>query len=237
MPAHRGRICRSCSSPRAVTAARFRCHSAMASRSAAYRCIRRAAGVIRLASADPLAAPLLDPNLLGDPGDVAPLLHGLKLARRLFAQPSFARYRRRGSGARCSGSLGCRSHCAHPACLRRPCTTLWAPAAWAAIRRAVVDPQLRFSGLAGLRIVDGSIMPSVVGGNTNAPVVMIAEKAADLMRGGRRPRRCPSSRISRGTHGCRTHPALAHRRRRDRAHRRGQWLGRRHHHAAARRHA
>jgi choline dehydrogenase len=48
---------------------------------------------------------------------------------------------------------------------------------------AVVDSQLRVNGLAGLRIVDGSVMPSVVGGNTNAPIVMIAEKAADLMRG------------------------------------------------------
>jgi len=50
--------------------------------------------------------------------------------------------------------------------------------------RAVVDPQLRVRGLAGLRVADGSIMPTVIGGNTHAPIVMIAEKAADLIRAG-----------------------------------------------------
>lgn len=52
---------------------------------------------------------------------------------------------------------------------------------------AVVDPELRVRGLTGLRVIDGSVMPTLIGGNTNAPIIMIAERAADLMRQGGRP--------------------------------------------------
>ena len=147
-------------------------------------------GRIRLASADPLAAPQLDPNLLGDPGDVAPLLHGLKLARRLFAQPAFARYRATevAPGAAAMSDADLVAH------IRRTASTVHHPVGTCRMGSdagAVVDPQLRFNGLAGLRVVDGSVMPSVVGGNTNAPIVMIAEKAADLMLG--RPAPAPLS--------------------------------------------
>jgi choline dehydrogenase-like flavoprotein len=139
-------------------------------------------GRVRLASADPLAAPLIDPNLLGEPGDIDPLLHGLRLSRRLLAQPSFARY----NGHEVSPGPEAADDAALAAHVRRTSSTVHHPGGSCRMgseAAAVVDPQLRLRGLAGLRVVDGSVMPRVIGGNTNAPIVMIAEKAADLMRG------------------------------------------------------
>ena len=142
----------------------------------------RSRGRIRLASSDPRAAPLLDPNLLGDPADVTPLLRGLKLARRLIAQPSLARY----NATEVAPGPAAQSDEALVAHIRRTASTVHHPVGTCRMgsdAAAVVDPALRFNGLAGLRVVDGSVMPAVVGGNTNAPIVMIAEKASDLMLG------------------------------------------------------
>jgi choline dehydrogenase len=139
-------------------------------------------GRIRLASADPLAAPLIDPNLLGDPEDLQPLLHGLKLSRRLLAQPAFARFR----ATEAAPGPAATDEAALAAHVRRSSSTVHHPGGSCRMgsdAAAVVDTQLRLNGLSGLRIVDGSVMPHVIGGNTNAPIVMIAEKAADLMLG------------------------------------------------------
>ncbi|MEY2853536.1 MAG: alcohol dehydrogenase, partial [Pseudomonadota bacterium] len=139
-------------------------------------------GRIRLASADPLVAPLIDPNLLGDPDDLQPLLHGLQLSRRLLAQPAFAHFQ----ATEVSPGPAARDVAALAAHVRRSSSTVHHPGGscrMGADPGAVVDPQLRLNGLSGLRVVDGSVMPRVIGGNTNAPIVMIAEKAADLMLG------------------------------------------------------
>jgi choline dehydrogenase len=139
-------------------------------------------GRIRLASADPLAAPLIDPNLLGEPEDLQPLLHGLKLSRRLLAQPAFARFR----ATEVSPGSAAADEAALAVHVRRSSSTVHHPGGSCRMggdAAAVVDTQLRLNGLTGLRIVDGSVMPRVIGGNTNAPIVMIAEKAADLMLG------------------------------------------------------
>jgi choline dehydrogenase len=142
----------------------------------------RSRGSIRLKDANPASAPLIDPALLGDPADLAPLMRGLKLSRELFASAPFARYRAvevaPGPQVRTDDELA--------AYVRKASSTVHHPVSSCRMgvdELAVVDPQLRVRGLEGLRVVDASVFPSIVGGNTNAPVVMIAEKAADLMRG------------------------------------------------------
>jgi choline dehydrogenase len=139
-------------------------------------------GRIRLASADPKAAPLLDPNLLADPADIQPLLHGLKLARRLLAGSAFARFAAR----EVAPGPAVTSEADLIAYVRRASHTVHHPAGTCRMgvdATAVVDPELKVLGVAGLRVVDASIFPFVTGGNTNAPVVMVAEKAVDMILG------------------------------------------------------
>ena len=142
----------------------------------------RSRGRIVLASADPLAAPRVEANLLADAADMMPLLAGLKLARRLFAAPAFAPYRavERMPGPAVASDAGLAAY------VRQMAVTVHHPLStcrMGADGDAVVDAELRVRGVAGLRVVDGSIFPVMIGGNTNAPIVMVAEKAADLMRG------------------------------------------------------
>jgi choline dehydrogenase-like flavoprotein len=139
-------------------------------------------GRVTLASADPRAAPLVDPNLLGDPADLAPTLRGLELSRRIIAAPAFARYRavEVQPGPEVQGPEGLGAY------VRRVAATVHHPVGSCRMGsdpNAVVDSQLRVHCVEGLRVVDASIFPRVVGGNTNAVVVMVAEKAADMMRG------------------------------------------------------
>jgi choline dehydrogenase-like flavoprotein len=142
----------------------------------------RSRGQVRLAGSDPLAAPLVDPQLLSDPHDAATLLRGLKIGRRLTQAPSFERYRARevqpGPGVQDDAALI--DYIRHAAAtVHHPCGSC----RMGADDTAVVDGQLRVRGMQGLRVADASVFPSIVGGNSNAAVVMIAEKAADLIRG------------------------------------------------------
>jgi choline dehydrogenase-like flavoprotein len=142
----------------------------------------RSRGSIRLTDANPESAPLIDPQLLGDPADLAPLMRGLKLSRRLFASAPFAKYR----ATEVSPGPSITTDEELAAYVRRMSSTVHHPVSSCRMGvddLAVVDPELRVRGLDGLRVVDASVFPSIVGGNTNAPVVMVAEKAADLMRG------------------------------------------------------
>ena len=132
-------------------------------------------------SADAAARPSIKPNYLSAPRDLDVALAGIGHARRIFAAPVFA------------------PHCAHEtapgsdvsneaqieAFVRANGTTLYHPVGTCKMGgdpMAVVDPRLRVRGVAGLRVIDASIMPAVTTGNTNAPTIMIAEKGAAMIR-------------------------------------------------------
>ena len=139
-------------------------------------------GRLTLASADPLAAPHIDPNLLADARDVQPLLYGMRLVRRLFASPAFARF----GGTETAPGAAVVSDQQLTDYIRAEAYTVHHPVGTCRMgsdAEAVVDPQLRVQGIEGLRVADASVFPRIVGGNTNAVVVMVAEKAADLVRG------------------------------------------------------
>ncbi len=139
-------------------------------------------GSVKLASPDPLADPLIDPAFLAEPEDVDTLVAGVKLTQRLMAAPSLSAHWTRelfGADARTDEDIR--------AFLRRRVDTVYHPVGTCAMgpdpKKAVVDARLRVHSLEALRVVDASIIPELVAGNTNAPVIMIAEKAAEMMRG------------------------------------------------------
>jgi choline dehydrogenase-like flavoprotein len=138
-------------------------------------------GSVQLASADPLAAPLIDPNFLGERDDVLRLVRGVKLTRRLMQQPALAAY-----GAKeFATSAAAVDDAQIETFVRRHADTIYHPAGTCRMGPGamdVVDAELRVHGVQNLRVVDASIMPRLVSGNTNAPTIMIAEKAADLIR-------------------------------------------------------
>ena len=139
-------------------------------------------GRISLASPDPRTPPNIDPNLLGVPEDIEPLVRGLALARRIASAAAFARYRavEVAPGTAVAGESALADY------VRRSAATVHHPVSSCRMgvgTDSVVDPALRVRGIEGLRVADASVFPSVVGGNTNATVVMIAEKASDLLLG------------------------------------------------------
>jgi len=138
-------------------------------------------GTIRIASADPFAKPQIQPNYLATRGDRDTMLAGMKLARRIIAQPAIAPLVRRevlpGPAVDSDDAL--------LAYVRDTGYTIFHPAGTCRMgtdAAAVVDERLRVRGVAGLRVADASIMPSVVSGNTNAACIMIGEKCAAMLR-------------------------------------------------------
>ena len=141
----------------------------------------RSRGTVRLASADPAAAPLIDPNYWADPHDREMSIRGLKLAREILSQKSLAPYvlAERLPGPEVVTDADIIAYaCRHAKTDHHPAGTC----RMGADPAAVVDPRLRFNGLQGLRVVDASVMPTLVSSNTNAPTIMIAEKACDMIR-------------------------------------------------------
>jgi choline dehydrogenase-like flavoprotein len=138
-------------------------------------------GALRLASADPQVAPLIDPAFLQDGDDVARLVRGFKRMRQLLQQPALTRH----GGTESASSAQAQSDAQIEQFIRDHADTIYHPVSTCRMGPGpmdVVDARLRVHGVAGLRVVDASVMPSVVGGNTNAPVIMMAEKAVDMMR-------------------------------------------------------
>ena len=143
----------------------------------------RSVGELRLASADPVAAPEIDPRYLTDPGghDARILLEGIRLARRILAEEPLARHVTGEllPGADATGDDALRAH------LRARSQTLYHPTGTCRMgsdEDAVVTPDLRVRGVDRLRVVDASVMPALPRGHTNWPTVMVAERAAELMR-------------------------------------------------------
>ena len=139
-------------------------------------------GRVTLASADPLAAPLIDPNFLAERDDVDRLVRGFKLMRSILRQPALAGY----TGRELDASARAQTDAQIEDFIRNFGDTIYHPVGTCRMGSGpldVVDAQLRVRGLHGLRVVDASIMPRIVSGNTNAPTIMIAEKTADLIRG------------------------------------------------------
>ena len=145
----------------------------------------RSRGSVKLASKDPMAAPLIDPNFLGERDDLDRMVSGFKLTRAILAQPALA-----GLGGKATANWAQASTDTQiETFIRDHADTIYHPVGSCRMGHGpldVVDSQLRVHGLQGLRVVDASIMPNVVGGNTNAPVIMIAEKAADLIKADQR---------------------------------------------------
>ena len=141
----------------------------------------RSRGSVRIASPDPAAAPLIDPAFLADEEDLELLMIGADLQRRILDDPAFDDVRGQPLYA-----LDQNDRDALEQDIRNRADTQYHPVGSCRMGpdpMAVVDAQLRVHGVQGLRVVDASIMPTLIGGNTNAPTIMIAEKAADLIRG------------------------------------------------------
>jgi choline dehydrogenase len=143
-------------------------------------------GTITLASADPFAKPLIDPRYLTDAAgaDRAALMAGLAVCERLLTMPSLAS--RSGPGYVVpEGGERLSSEARRALAIDRYSHTLYHPVGTARMgtdAESVVDPELRVRGVAGLRIADASVMPTIIRGHTHAPSVVIGEKAADLIR-------------------------------------------------------
>ncbi len=139
----------------------------------------RSSGRVGLASADPLAAPRIDPNFLAEDDDLATLLAGFKAAREIMAADALAPWRGREMHTEGVTSDDELAHI-----LRQRADTIYHPVGTCRMGHdatAVVDSRLRVRGMDGLRVADASVMPTLIGGNTNAPTIMIAEKAAEMI--------------------------------------------------------
>ena len=138
-------------------------------------------GSVRLRSSDPKDAPMIRMNYLQSQADVQKSVAAIKLTRQLFHNSAFDEFR----GAEIAPGADVTTDEALVAYIRNTGTTVWHPVGTCKMGTdpmAVVDPELRVYGIEGLRVVDASIMPMIVTGNTNAPTIAIAEKAADLIK-------------------------------------------------------
>ncbi|MGP8122121.1 MAG: GMC family oxidoreductase [Xanthobacteraceae bacterium] len=141
-------------------------------------------GSVWLASADPFAPPAIDPNFLGEEADMEAMVAAFKTTRRLMEAPALKALQKADLV-----TANVKSDDDIRAVLRARVDTVYHPVGTCKMGvddpMAVVDPQLKVHGVDGLRIADASVMPTLIGGNTNAPAIMIGEKAADMIRGRR----------------------------------------------------
>jgi len=139
-------------------------------------------GWVRLRSADPLAKPRVLTNSLSEPEDLATLVEGVKIAREIAATGPLGE----AAGREIFPGPGVVDDADIEADIRKRLELIYHPVGTCKMGDgddAVLDPQLRVRGIEGLRVVDASVFPVIPGGNTNAPTMMVAERAADLIRG------------------------------------------------------
>lgn len=139
-------------------------------------------GYVSLNSVDPKDPPAIQPNYLSAPKDLEVMVKAVKIARQIFAASSFDPYR----GAEYLPGPHIQTDEEIAAFIRQNAETIYHPVGTCKMGQdseSVVDAQLKVHGLQGLRVVDASVMPTLIGGNTNAPTIMIAEKAADMILG------------------------------------------------------
>jgi len=139
-------------------------------------------GSVTLRSADPRAMPLIDFNVFDAPDDLAIFMRGMKLAREIAHAPPLSNY----AGREWAPGPNVKTDEQFEAWSRMAAATIFHPAGTCRMGHGpdtVVDDQLRVHGIEGLRVADTSIMPRLIGGNTNAPTIMIGEKASDMIRG------------------------------------------------------
>lgn len=138
-------------------------------------------GTVTLVSGDPLQAPAIRANYLSHPDDVAKMIKGVRHARKILSQAVMDPYR----GKEILPGEAIQSDVEIEHFVRQFAETIYHPVGTCKMGvddMAVVDAELRVRGVKGLRVVDASIMPTLVGGNTNAPTIMIAEKAVEMIR-------------------------------------------------------
>jgi len=147
-------------------------------------------GLITLRSADAADPPRIEPGYLSEAGDLEVLMEGMRVSRAIIAAAPFTPFR----GREVFPGEGVNSRRELEEVLRRKAETIYHPVGTCRMgsdAAAVVDGELRVRGVEGLRVVDASVMPRLIGGNTNAPTIMIAEKAAELLLSGAPPRSPP----------------------------------------------
>lgn len=140
-------------------------------------------GWLELRSSDPADKPMLQPNYLSEAADMDVLLDALRISQEIFSAQPFAQWR----GKTIYPESGTTSSEDLRKFIRRKAETIYHPVGTCRMGNgedAVVDSDLRVHGMEGLRVIDASVMPTLVSGNTNAPVIMIAEKAADMILNG-----------------------------------------------------
>ncbi|MHC8326709.1 GMC oxidoreductase [Pseudomonas sp. LB1P83] len=145
-------------------------------------CRPKSRGSIQIHSTDPTLHPLIQPNYFSDPSDIELAREGIRIGREIISQKAFDPFR----GEEYAPGAALQTNAQIDEYLRMNVESIYHPVGTCKMGwddAAVVDDRLNVHGIEGLRVADASIMPTLVSGNTNAPTILIAEKASDMILG------------------------------------------------------